>query len=130
MSEGGLNGSGGWNHVDLSTVMNLNTWHQVTLQVAPAGATSTLRCGSTARSSLPLSTGLQPVHHATHGGPSGRKRLPTHTTRRRARFSPTGSMTTPCAGHTATMLLDGDVLTVGGQATSSGFVGSAKIFHP
>jgi hypothetical protein len=36
------NGSGSWNYADLNTVINLNTWHQVTLHVAPAGATSTI----------------------------------------------------------------------------------------
>jgi large repetitive protein len=47
-------------------------------------------------------------------------------------FNPTGSMTTPRAGHTATLLTNGKVLLAGG--VSSGFpaqvLGSAEIYDP
>jgi hypothetical protein len=35
-------GSGGWNYVKLNMLMPFNSWHQVTLHVAPNGATSTV----------------------------------------------------------------------------------------
>ena len=36
------NGSGGWNYIQLNVLMPLNTWHQVTLHVAPNGSASTV----------------------------------------------------------------------------------------
>jgi Galactose oxidase, central domain/Kelch motif len=44
-------------------------------------------------------------------------------------FSPTGSMTTSRAFHTATLLTDGRVLLLGGQ-TDSGFISSAELYDP
>jgi hypothetical protein len=48
------------------------------------------------------------------------------------RFSPTGSMTTPRAHHTATLLPDGRVLIVGGTTTgeAGGELASAEIYDP
>jgi Galactose oxidase, central domain len=45
------------------------------------------------------------------------------------RFSSTGSMTTPRAFHTATLLTDGRVLLAGGE-DSSGFSSSAQLYDP
>jgi large repetitive protein len=47
-------------------------------------------------------------------------------------FTPTGSMTTPRAGHTATRLHDGRVVIVGGRMDSSGLadLASAEIYDP
>jgi hypothetical protein len=36
-------GSGGWSYVKLNLLMPLNSWHQVTLHVAPNGTTSTVQ---------------------------------------------------------------------------------------
>jgi hypothetical protein len=36
-------GSGGWSYVKLNSLMPLNTWHQVTLRVAPNGTVSTVQ---------------------------------------------------------------------------------------
>jgi hypothetical protein len=38
-----LDGSGGWSYVKLNSLMPLNTWHQVTLHVAPNGTSSTVQ---------------------------------------------------------------------------------------
>ena len=46
------------------------------------------------------------------------------------RFSPTGSMEFPRAGHTATLLSDGRVLVAGGGSTASGGFTSAELYDP
>jgi len=45
-------------------------------------------------------------------------------------FSPTGSMATPREDHTATRLLDGRVLVVGGDDTTGHGVASAELYDP
>jgi len=45
-------------------------------------------------------------------------------------FIPTGSMTTPHSLHTATQLLDGQVLIAGGQSVNNAILPSAELYDP
>src|SRR5215475_9827230 len=45
-------------------------------------------------------------------------------------ITPTGNLNTPRAGHTATLLANGNILIAGGSATLPGFPASTELYNP
>ena len=98
---------------------------------APAGETAAL---TTTATLLPdgtvLATGY-PLLNTPPGGLNALRYDPVS-----GAFYPTGDMTTPRAGHSATLLLDGAVLVAGGQLVGGGVpccdttLSAAELYHP
>jgi WD40 repeat protein len=72
------------------------------------------------------------AYHATCGFPTGpTEPAPAPTASPAASpFSPTGSLATARAGHTATLLLDGRVLIAGGRVGALDWIASAELYDP